>query len=220
MDELNNIYPLMHVDIALLERWLRGWSATRGLPAPRRSQGGLIVEVGLPDQLRRYVFADAGAALQECARTIRQAHVHLKAPVDAATLLAALPPGWTLETPRFLMAIDGPMAPPPALPFKSVLLREHGAQVLHFLDSSGVIAASGRIVIENGSAVFDRIATHPDFQRRGLGRAVMGRLDALAVQAGVKERLLVATEDGRALYLRLGWQELSPYSTAISPSPT
>lgn len=207
----------MPVELSLLERWLRGWSATRALPAPARLDGGLVVELGWPDQLRRHVFADAGAALQACAQAVHEPFVHIKATVAPATLLAALPAGWTLELPRYLMARDKPMAPPAAVPFKHVLMREHGAQVLHYLAKSGLIAASGRIVIESGSAVFDRIETRPEFQRRGLGSAVMARLDALAVTAGASERLLVATEAGRALYLRLGWHVLAPYSTAISP---
>lgn len=45
----------------------------------------------------------------------------------------------------------------------------------------------------------------------------MFALDALAEQAGVSERLLVATEAGRALYIRLGWLVLAPYSTAVLP---
>jgi hypothetical protein len=39
-------------------------------------------------------------------------------------------------------------------------------------------------------------------------------LDGLAVEAGVSERLLVATSDGAALYGALGWRHLAPFSTA------
>src|SRR5262249_52721479 len=55
------------IDLDLLERWLCGWSLSRGLPAPQRADGGLRVDVGWPEQRRRHVFADAGAALQACA---------------------------------------------------------------------------------------------------------------------------------------------------------
>jgi GNAT superfamily N-acetyltransferase len=65
------------------------------------------------------------------------------------------------------------------------------------------------------SAVFDRIETAVAHRRRGLGRAVMGALDALARERGVGERLLVATDAGRRLYLQLGWTDLAPYSTAV-----
>ncbi len=208
----------MHVSLDLLERWLRGWSGARGLPAPVRHGGGLTVEVGWPEQLRRHVFLDAGAALQACAGTVRQAHVHIKAAVEPEVLLRALPPGWTLESPRALMATTGPMRPQP-LPagYRAAYATEHGTCVLHLLDAHGSSAATGRLHLHEGCAVFDRIETDPAHRRRGLASAVMGLLDAVAVEAGAQERLLVASEQGRALYLGLGWQVLAPYSTAISP---
>jgi hypothetical protein len=43
----------------------------------------------------------------------------------------------------------------------------------------------------------------------------MGTLDAVVQEAGICERLLVATEAGRTLYQRLGWRVLAPYSTAV-----
>jgi hypothetical protein len=70
-------------DLTLLERWLTGWSRSRGLPLPYHDGGGLTVEVGLPDQLRRHVFADAGPALQARAEAIHTPSVYLKAPVHA-----------------------------------------------------------------------------------------------------------------------------------------
>lgn len=97
----------MRVELQLLERWLSGWSLARGLPLPQRADGGLVAEVGWPEQLRRHVFVDAGAASGN--RDLR--------------------------------------------PHRNV--------------------------------------------------------------AGDAERLLVATAEGRALYLSLGWRELAPYSTAV-----
>ena len=66
-----------------------------------------------------------------------------------------------------------------------------------------------------GSAVFDQIVTDEGHRRLGLGTVVMVKLDALAEKSGVTERLLVATEAGRALYERLGWSVLAPWSTAV-----
>jgi hypothetical protein len=47
----------------------------------------------------------------------------------------------------------------------------------------------------------------------------MHALDSIAIRASASERLLVATDNGRALYSRLGWQMLAPWSTAVLPSP-
>ena len=56
----------LHLDLPLLGRWLTGWSLARGLPLPQPVVGGLVVEVGWPEQVRRYVFVEAGEALQAC----------------------------------------------------------------------------------------------------------------------------------------------------------
>lgn len=202
--------------MALLERWLTGWSLSRGLPPPRHQQGALVVDVGWADQLRRHVFLDADTLLQECAATIDEPFVYLKAAVTPAQLRAALPPRWQIETPRHIMRIDGPMeiaAPPPG--YQPQFHAEHGATIVRLRADAGSVAASGGLVMVGTSAIFDRIETAPSHRRRGLGRAVMGELERLARQHGATERLLIATDAGRALYLQLGWQVLAPYSTAV-----
>lgn len=210
----------MNVDLSLLERWLTGWSLSRGLPLPRREGGGSVVEVGWPDQLRRHVFVDAGRALRECAAKIHEPCIYLKAAVDPDQMRRALPARWEIEKPRYLMHCPAAMtrsATPPAGYVASVEV-EPGTHVVRFADSTGQAAASGRVVIHRGTAVFDRIETLEPHRRRGLGSALMAALDAVAAQSGVSERLLVATDEGRALYLSLGWLVLAPYSTAVLPA--
>lgn len=206
----------MNVDLSLLDRWQTGWSLSRGLPLPTHDGGGLVVEVGLPEQVRRHVFVEAGRELRECAAHIHAPFIFLKAAVDPDQMRRALPPRWKIESPGYLMARPAAAAPvaPPAGYSASVDL-EHGAHVIRFADATGQTAASGRVALNGASAVFDRIETLEAHRRKGLGTALMSALDALAAQAGASERLLVATEAGRALYLSLGWQVLAPYSTAV-----
>jgi GNAT superfamily N-acetyltransferase len=210
----------MQVDLPLLERWLTGWSLSRGLPVPTHAGDGLVVEVGWPNQLRRHVFADAGPALRECASRIDVPFVHLKAPVDTETLRRALPDHWEFERQRYVMHRPAAMEPValPAGYVGSVAVEGH-AYAVRFADANGEPAASGLVVLNKGTAVFDRIETFEPHRRKGLGTALMSALDALAVNAAVSERLLIATDAGRALYLSLGWQVLAPYSTAVSPAP-
>ncbi|UOQ53708.1 GNAT family N-acetyltransferase [Hymenobacter cellulosivorans] len=207
----------MQLDLSLLERWLMGWSLARGLPLPRPHGGGLVVEVGWPEQVRRHVFADAGAALQACAAQIQAPFIFLKAAVAPAQLRQALPSSWQVQEPRYLMycpvAMTAPHVPPPG--YTAHVTVEHGASVLHLLDATGQPAATGRVVLHRGTAVFDRIETLESHRRKGLATYLMGALDALAEQAGVSERLLVATEAGCALYQRLGWRVVTPYATAV-----
>lgn len=179
--------------------------------------GGLRVDVGWPDQLRRHVFVDAGAGLQACAAGVHERFVHIKAAVDHAQLLRALPVGWCIEVPRYLMSRSGPMpATAPLAPgYRIVSSSEHGTAVLCIVDAKGAVAATGRITLEQGTAVFDRIETVAAHRRRGLATALMLALDGLAIDAGVAERLLVATEAGSLLYLHLGWKLVAPWSTAV-----
>ncbi|KQV46705.1 MULTISPECIES: GNAT family N-acetyltransferase [unclassified Duganella] len=213
-------FELNTIDFALVERWLTGWSLSRGVPLPRPSDGGLVVEVGKPEQLRRHVFLDAGQALQACADRIRDPHIFLKAAVEPHVLRQALPARWNIEGPGYLMM--GPALAPDAvampLGYQARFEAQHGAQVVRVIHESQELAASGRIVLHGRTAIFDQIETAESHRRRGLGSVVMQSLDSLAAQAGVTERLLVATEDGRALYTRLGWTVISPWSTAVLPA--
>jgi GNAT superfamily N-acetyltransferase len=204
-------------DLALLERWLTGWSLSRGLPEPYHKAGGLTVQVGLPDQLRRHVFADAGPALQACADTIPTPFIYLKAAVHADELRRVLDARWVVEAPRSMMIHAGAMAPasPLHVGYRSQLTVEHGGYFIRILNAADVVAAFGRITLHDGTAVYDRIATHEHYRLQGLASALMLALDALAVQGGVSERLLSATEAGAALYAILGWQQLAPYASAV-----
>lgn len=211
----------MHLDLGLLERWLTGWSLARGLPLPRHYGGGLVVEVGWPEQLRRHVFVEAGEALQACAAHIQAPFIYLKAAVEPAHMQRVLPATWQLEPPRYVMQC--PTAMPkfisPPVGYVAQVTVEHGASVVRLVDATGQTAAIGRVVLHGESAVFDRIETLENHRRKGLGSSVMCALDALVRQAGMSERLLVATEAGRALYASLGWQVVAPYSTAVLPAP-
>jgi ribosomal protein S18 acetylase RimI-like enzyme len=80
----------------------------------------------------------------------------------------------------------------------------------------GIVAARGKAALTGDSAVFDQIETDPQHRRRGLGRTVMGALSTAAQYAGATTGVLVATEDGRALYSALGWTLDSPMTSAVS----
>lgn len=207
----------MNPDFALIERWLTGRSLARGLPLPVHDAGGLRVEVDSPTEVRRHIFLDAGAALQRCAAHINAPAIFLKAPVAPEVMRAALAPHWEIDEPGYLMSGPARMKGDAVLPpgYRIAVEPEHGGQIARVLNASGELAAAGRVSLHAGCAVFDQIVTDEKHRRLGLGTLVMHTLDALAGKAGVTERLLVATEAGRLLYERLGWQVLAPWSTAV-----
>lgn len=71
--------------------------------------------------------------------------------------------------------------------------------------SGDTVAASGRVFVVDGTAVFDKIVTEPAFQRRGLGSFIMKALAAQAIGPDVENGLLLASIDGQKLYSHLGW---------------
>ncbi|WP_242443674.1 GNAT family N-acetyltransferase [Sphingobium sp. LB126] len=83
---------------------------------------------------------------------------------------------------------------------------------------TGALAASGYAVETGDICIYDRIVTEPDHRRKGLGHALMRALHDARRHVGGME-LLVATQDGQALYSTLGWETISPYSTASIVEP-
>lgn len=201
---------LQGVDPTLVEAWVKGWALAREKSPPRTIEGGWRIEVNEPDQKARCVFADAGEHLAAVATRIAEPLVVLKvlAPPEAAE--PHLPNGWRITRTTWMMTganarrrIDWP-----------VTYEELGAVTRAALSCEGVgDAAIGRIAVTDGWAIYNRIATHPDFRRRGLGSALMRALGAAAAEQGVTRGVLVATPEGRALYESLGWRVASLYTT-------
>jgi GNAT superfamily N-acetyltransferase len=211
----------MSADPVLLALWTRGWAATREVSAPVRDGGAWRIDVGLPDQFARYVFAEAGPAVTDRAEQTDRPWTFLKVCAEAAEVLPLLPPVWKMRPPGYMMTLSGGMggdAPAPeGLHFE--IETRGDVTFCRLLDSADAEAARGRVVVIDGVTVFDRIATSPEWRRRGLAGRIMRRLERIARDAGGRDGVLVATAEGRALYERLGWTLHSPYSTAVVPRP-
>ncbi len=96
-------------------------------------------------------------------------------------------------------------------------IEERSATVTVATDD-GDLAASGHVAVADGFAVFDRIATEPDFRRRGLGSFVMRALTAAVSEHGADQGLLIASIDGQHLYHHLGWSDVSGVLMLKNPS--
>jgi len=108
---------------------------------------------------------------------------------------------------------------PPSIPseFEIRITRDNSITFAHIHDAAGEEAARGRIVAVDRLIVFDRIHTADQYQRRGLGSAIMRALATEARQSGVQDAMLCATPAGRELYTSLGWSLHSDYTTASLP---
>ena len=205
-------------DIArLIRAWLAARSLARGLPAPVDDSGAYRVDVHSDLEVRRWVFPALSPQISELARSITQPRHFIKLCGDPQGLLAALPPGWQLSAPGHVMRGPGRMESLPCpRGYRSTISCTDAVSVVRVRAPDGELAASGHAAELDGVFIYDRIITEPGHQRRGLGRFVMQQLGGCKQQAQSIE-LLVATDQGRALYEALGWSVLSPFSTASLP---
>lgn len=80
----------------------------------------------------------------------------------------------------------------------------------------GDVAAS-RYAAETAEVfIYDRIETAQDHRRKGLGVAVMVAFGA-SRKSPVSPQLMVATGDGRSLYVNRGWTVLASFAAATIP---
>jgi GNAT superfamily N-acetyltransferase len=204
------------VEPKLLWAWLSARSLVRGLPQPVPDRGAMRVDTGSPSELRRFVFSGPEPGIRELAESITAPRIYIKACGSADQLRALVPPGWQLQPSGYLMIHDGVQDKVPALNggYRLEIAIESSTRFARIFADDGSVAASGYAVEHGGVFVFDRIATAAAHRRRGLGKALMSALGATQ-QSPTARRVLVATEDGRALYSTLGWTVLSPYSTVV-----
>ena len=221
----NCLMPTTDTHLEIFHAWCRGWAITREVAPPVRHADGLRIEVGMPRQLRRYVFPQASQALHQLGETVSQPWVFLKACATSDELHALLPARWQMQDDHFLMtcgdvpfAGSGALAPGYMMQIDDAAAHTRRAHVEVHADD-GSLAAAGHLALDERFAIYDRIVTEPAHQRRGLGRAVMHTLQAIARAHGRRANVLVASAQGRALYETLGWRLHAPWATAVIPDP-
>ncbi|MET9317638.1 GNAT family N-acetyltransferase [Kribbella sp. NPDC003505] len=193
----------------MLDAWVHGWTISRNTPAPVRLASGYRIDVGLPGHAVRYVLHAYDAALVD---GLRQPDTWVKVRGSVA-----LDTRWEVQPPEYLMT-SALSAAPAAVPPSYELTHTRRGSVLDVAVTAadGSIAARGKAALAGDAAVFDQIETSPEHRRRGLGRSVMTALASAAQYAGATAGVLVATEDGRALYTALGWTLDAPMTAAVS----
>lgn len=213
-------WPVTPADELLLA-WGRGWAASRGTSNPRPLGGGAWrIEVGLPGHRRRDLLpAWRPERLRDWAEGIAAPGSWIKALVDPADL--HLPAAWEKHAPEHLMSAVLAAQDLPALApgYRAALsLRGHVIEC-RMLAADGQTAARAQVGLAGRHAIFDQVVTEPHHRRLGLGRHAMARLAEAARSRGADTGLLVATEDGRALYTALGWR-VDSLMTAASVAET
>jgi GNAT superfamily N-acetyltransferase len=210
----------MSADPELLATWTRGWARTRGAPAPVRDGASWRIDVGQPDQIARYIFSRADDAVSEAGARIDQPFVLLKVCAEPGRVAPLLGPRWSVNRTGWMMTGDQAMGAPGPLAegFRLAIDRDQGVTFARLMAADGEEAARGRMVVLDGRIIFDRIATAPEHRRRGLATWLLRRLEVDGREQGGRDGVLVATDEGRALYATLGWTVHAPYTTAAIPA--
>ncbi|MBC3917708.1 GNAT family N-acetyltransferase [Undibacterium sp. CY18W] len=203
----------------ILTAWVHGWTISRGTEAAFALAGyGYKIHVGLPGHLERYVLqGQALSAIQLLAHELSIPDTWIKICAPVSEIGALLPPRWTLKPVEYLMCkpitahvdIDVPGA------YTIQFGGDEQAVSIKALGPDGQIAATGRMALTARYAVFDQIVTEPSHRRKGLGRLLMQMLSNHAFARQADTGVLVATEDGYALYSALGWSLCSPMTAAV-----
>ncbi len=211
----------LQADPELVGRWLQGWALARGTAQPVAEHGGWRVDVGWPEQKARHVFPGLCSGIAELAHSINEPWIFLKTCASASALQAILPAHWIIQRPGYMMTLASSMPEVPDLPagYKLDISLAQSISTVRVLTTDDEVAASGRIVLVDGLAIYDSIETQAAHQRRGLGRVLMKQLESIAAEYGIHGGALVATPQGRALYASLGWELHSLYSTAVIQAP-
>ncbi|NBE83152.1 GNAT family N-acetyltransferase [Micromonospora rubida] len=206
-----------HTVPELMTAWGRGWAVSRGTRPPVAVPGGFRVDVGLPGHRVRHVLHTYDAeSLGRLGRTLTAPGSWVKVSGDPAGLRAALPDAWTMDVAGYLMSTPlAPGAVEPPTPYTTRIVAQGEVVVATVLDAAGRKAASGRLARAGEFGIVDQVETNPAHRRRGLGRVVMRALCDQAARRGMRTGTLVATDDGRALYLALGWTVRSEVSGAF-----
>jgi GNAT superfamily N-acetyltransferase len=204
----------------IIQKWLTGWSVSRGLPIPSAFRSGFKADVGFEKQKCRYVFPVLNDDFFELAKTVVEPWTFLKVCAPADKLVNLLPPRWVIQPQGYMMHCFHPMKKR-ALSLNKEFeldLEENGVTYyLQIRDIQGALAASGRVVLIEEIAIYDRISTELEYRRRGLATLLLFELERIALSKGVRKNVLVATEEGRGLYTSLGWDLYSHYTSFVIP---
>jgi GNAT superfamily N-acetyltransferase len=206
------------VDPDLVFAWQAAHSLARSSPPPVHDRGGFRVDTRGEKEVARWVFPSLCDGLYEVAREISSPRHYLKLCGTSEALRGAVPASWEIQPENYFMVATASSREMRPLPDGYRLeCRQSGpvAQV-KIVGSQGDIAASGFAAETMDAFVFDRIETAPAHRRKGLGIAVMSALGAVN-RFGNRPQLLVATEEGRCLYERLGWTAIATVATAVIP---
>ncbi|MDR4894195.1 MULTISPECIES: GNAT family N-acetyltransferase [unclassified Chryseobacterium] len=205
----------------IVEKWLKGWCLSREVSFPVPYKSGFRVFVGDEKQKERFVFPELNDDFFELANSIDEPWVYLKISTSPDEFTGKIPARWKLQPQGYLMTCFQPMN------FPEISLAEgyhlefseyNTTFVVRVVAENGEQASIGRVSLIDDVAVYDRIITEKNHQRKGLASFLLKELEKIALSKGFSNNLLVATEEGKLLYETLGWKMYCLHTSVVIPS--
>lgn len=203
-----------------LEKWIKGWSLSRGLPLPVPYKSGFKVVVGHESQKIRYVFPEVTEDFIQLSQSINEPWIFLKVAAAPDRFKDTIPARWIIQPQGYMMACFRPMESKSRVlseGYNVAVDYEDGTFIIRITTMTDALAATGRLILVDDLAIYDRIVTESGHRRKGLATFLMQELEKIALSKGVFTNFLVATEAGKPLYLSLGWEIYSLYTTMVIP---
>ncbi len=209
------------VSVKIVEKWLKGWCLSREVPFPVPYTSGFQVMVGDEKQKERYVFPELNDDFFRLAHSINEPWIHLKVSISHEEFISKIPERWKLQPQGYMMTCFHPMNFPEislAAGYQLEFSEYNTTFVVRITAENGEQASIGRVSLTNDMAVYDRIITEKNHQRKGLATFLLKELEKIVLSRGVTNNLLVATEEGKLLYETLGWKLYCLHTSIVIPS--
>ncbi|PRB04798.1 GNAT family N-acetyltransferase [Chryseobacterium sp. MYb7] len=209
------------VSVEIVEKWLKGWCLSREVSFPVPYKSGFHVMVGDEKQKERFVFPELNDDLFQLAHSIDDPWIYLKVSTSPDEFINKIPERWKLQPQGYMMTCFYPMNFPEISLAKGYHLEfsEYNTTfVVRIVAENGEQASIGRVSLIDDIAVYDRIITEKNHQRKGLATFLLKELEKIALSKGVTNNLLVATEEGKLLYETLGWKMYCLHTSIVIPS--
>lgn len=207
-----------YISSDIIENWLKAWSMSRELPLPVKFKSGLKVDVGFEKQKTRYVFTDLNNDFIQLSKDINEPWVFLKVCSPPSEVKLHISKKWIIQPQGYMMSCFHPMTIPDIClhnDYKLEISNYNSSFVIRIVTQTGEVASTGRLILVDELAVYDRILTDDNHKRKGLARFLMKELEKIALSKGISKNFLVATEEGKSLYESLGWKLYCLYTSIV-----
>lgn len=202
----------------IIFNWLNAWSISRGLPLPTIYKSGFKVDVGSLNQKVRYVFPELSEDFVQLATEIDEPWIFLKFCGASDSIINKIPPRWKIQSQGFMMCCFEKMKEIKAELNNDYILNidfSNSGYLAQILSIEGEIVSEARLILVNDLAIYDRVITNENHKRKGLASILMKELEIIAISNGVHKNFLVATEQGKPLYEKLGWKLYSLFTSVV-----